>query len=102
VERVHDTAVASTQPYYELFYGVNTNDTEGSNESSETTTTPRPGLGFRKTECRSKLVVNVTCQDLQCGTAPRSYTQTARYRTTRLIDFYLFKSFSTRSVKRSK
>lgn len=88
MERVSDTSTNNTAPYYELFYGVsNNNETGESSESSSVESTPRTGLGFKKTECKSKLVVNVTCQDLSCGTAPRSFTQTARYtrRFTRLI-----------------
>lgn len=79
VEKVKDPSSNSTEPYYELHYG-NNNQTASSGEAHQ-----RPGLGFRQTECKSKLVVNVTCQDLQCGVAPRAYTQRARYRVTRLI-----------------
>jgi hypothetical protein len=91
---MQDKSINSTDPYYELFYGVSSsNDTEiDENEKfSSSESTPRVGLGFKKTECKSKLVVNVTCQDLQCGTAPKSFTQTARYRrVTRLILFIAF------------
>lgn len=79
VEKVKDPMPNSTEPYYELHYG-------SSNQISSGEAHQRPGLGFRQTECKSKLVVNVTCQDLQCGVAPRAYTQRARYRVTRLIN----------------
>ncbi|XP_035704979.1 uncharacterized protein LOC110847008 isoform X2 [Folsomia candida] len=90
VERIQDKSVNSSTPYYELFYGVSNNDTDDSSPSSDdepysSESTPRVGLGFKTTECKSKLVVNVTCQDLQCGTAPKSFTQTSRYRVTRIV-----------------
>ncbi|ODN01091.1 Enteropeptidase [Orchesella cincta] len=81
VEQVQDPTANSSEPYYELHYGSN-NQSVSSGEAHQ-----RPGLGFRQTECKSKQVVNVTCQDLQCGVAPRAYTQRARYRVTRLINF---------------
>ncbi|CAL8143902.1 unnamed protein product [Orchesella dallaii] len=72
VEQVQDPTANSSEPYYELHYGSN-NQSVSSGEAHQ-----RPGLGFRQTECKSKQVVNVTCQDLQCGVAPRAYTQRAR------------------------
>jgi len=65
--------------YYELYYGLlNTNSVRRQNNS--TAAPPKTGLGFRETQCSSKSVVKVSCQQLQCGVAPRSFTQAARYR----------------------
>lgn len=70
MERIQDKSVNSSTPYYELFYGVSNNDTDDSSPSSDdepysSESTPRVGLGFKTTECKSKLVVNVTCQGAQ-------------------------------------
>lgn len=88
VDKIQDPSPNGTEPYYELHYGGDRTSEKNYTASQQTSGEQhqRPsGLGFRKTECKSKLVVNVTCQDLQCGVAPRAYTQRARYRVTRYM-----------------
>lgn len=87
VDKIQDPTPNGTEPYYELHYGDRSPQNQSSTYQSSGEAHQRPGLGFRQTECKSKLVVNVTCQDLQCGVAPRAYTQRARYRVTRYIKF---------------
>ncbi|CAG7647036.1 unnamed protein product, partial [Allacma fusca] len=81
VERVEDEETKpSTVPYYELYFGSNETES-GENSSgfaSSSESSPRTSLGFKQTQCKSRQVVRVTCQDLQCGIAPRAFTQAAR------------------------
>ena len=85
MERVEDDEGNYTAPYYELFYGSNeTESSKNHSDFSSSESSPRASLGFKQTSCKSRQVVKVACQDLQCGTAPRAFTQAARYR--RLIN----------------
>jgi len=67
------------EPYYELYNSGNESESD-ENSYSSSESTPRSAIGFKVSQCKTRVVVKVTCQDLQCGTAPRAFTQAARYR----------------------
>jgi len=83
VEKVVDEEELPDEPYYELFNSANETDSEEKLYSSDEST-PRSAIGFKVSKCKTRMVVRVRCQDLQCGTAPRAFTQAARYRGRRL------------------
>lgn len=78
-----DADEPSTEPYYELYNGTNDTDSVENSYSSDEST-PRSAIGFKVAKCKTRMVVKVACQDLQCGTAPKAFTQAARYRGRRL------------------
>ena len=83
VEKVIDTNEIPDEPYYELYNGANDTESDEKLYASDEST-PRSAIGFKVSKCKTRMVVKVKCQDLQCGTAPRAFTQAARYRGRRL------------------